>query len=151
VIQQRYKEVALQVQAQQMQAALPTLLAVQALAYQQQLATNQLSTSSPLTTNIAHPGTKFNNRPLVRYSDVRPSINISMPTMTMPIVRPSISPCPLRSRSNMQHTVSNTFLPTYKQVQEIERGITLDKAIHLKNAIEINNASELDVSLSVNQ
>ena len=101
MIQQRLKEAALQAQAQQIQAAIPTLLAAQALVYQQ---SGQLApTQSIIPTNVAHPGTKFNNRPLVKF----------------PVPRPTD--------------------PTYQQVQEIERGISLDDAIHLKGSINITD------------
>jgi hypothetical protein len=140
VIQQRLKEAALQAQAQQIQAAIPTLLAAQALVYQQsgQLASTQPQTQSALPANVAHPGTKFNNRPLVKFPVLRPTT-----TMMMPIIRPSIT-------TNLSHhrlgtntqptTTSTTALPTYQQVQEIERGISLDEAIHLKGAINITDA-----------
>ena len=122
MIQQRLKEAALQAQAQQIQAALPTLLAAQALVYQQQQQ-GQLPTTLP--PNVAHPGTKFNNRPLVKF----------------PIVRPSITTNLSRHRLG-----TNTPQTTYQQVQEIERGISLDEAIHLKNAIDINRNTETEPS-----
>jgi hypothetical protein len=130
VIQQRLKEAALQAQAQQIQAALPTLLAAQALVYQQQ---GQLTpTQTILPPNVAHPGTKFNNRPLVKFPVLRP-------TMTTPTIRPSVTTNHSRHRlgMNTQQTPSTTILPTYQQVQEIERGISLDEAIHSKGAIDI--------------
>jgi len=147
VIQQRLKETALQAQAQQIQAALPTLLAAQALVYQQQ---QQLTTAqSILPHNVAHPGTKFNNRPLVKFPIIRPTISPLPPTMMTPIIRPSVTTNFSRHRigTNIQQTCSTTILPTYQQVQEIERGISLDEAIHLKGAIDIadiNNNSNTD-------
>ena len=109
MIQQRLKETALQAQAQQIQAAIPTLLA---LAYQQQ--SGQVISHPPTHSwNVAHPGTKFNNRPLVKFAAVR-----LMPNRTNPI------------------------LPTYQQVQEIERGISLDEAIHFKGAINITDVDK---------
>jgi len=144
VIQQRLKEAALQAQAQQIQAALPTLLAAQALVYQQQQQSGQLTVTqqqaqSILPQNVAHPGTKFNNRPLVKFPLIRPTISPLSPTMMMPIIRPSVTTNLSRHRlgTNTQQTCSTTTLPTYQQVQEIERGISLDEAIHLKGAIDI--------------
>ncbi|CAF3967787.1 unnamed protein product [Rotaria magnacalcarata] len=142
MIQQRVKETALQAQAQQIQAALPTLLAAQALVYQQQqgqLTRPQQPTQSILSSNMTHPGTKFNNRPLVTFPVVRPTMSVLSPTMVMPILRPSIPTNFSRNRlaTNSQQIRSTTTLPTYQQVQEIERGISLDEAIHLKGAIDI--------------
>jgi hypothetical protein len=127
VIQQRLKETALQAQAQQIQAALPTLLAAQALVYQQQHQQGQ----SILSPNVAHPGTKFNNRPLVKFPVTRPTIS--------PNIRSSTTTNSSRHRLgiNTQQAYSATTLPTYQQVQEIERGISLDEAIHSKGAIDI--------------
>lgn len=123
VIQQRLKETALQAQAQQIQAAIPTLLAAQAMAYQQ---SGQFPPHSP--PNVAHPGTKFNNRPLMKFAVTRPS-------MMMPFVQ--------SSRHRLGRTNSSmTVLPTYQQVQEIERGISLDEAIHFKGAINITDAEK---------
>ncbi|UJR36797.1 hypothetical protein I4U23_029511 [Adineta vaga] len=116
MIQQRVKESVLQAQAQQIQAALPTLLAAQALVYQQQQQQGQITATLP--PHVAHPGTKFNNRPLVKFA----------------VARPTISSLP--SSSHIQQP-STTTLPTYQQIKEIERGISLDQAIHLKNAIDI--------------
>ncbi len=147
MIQQRLKETALQAQAQQIQAALPTLLAAQALVYQQQ---QQLTTAqSILPHNVAHPGTKFNNRPLVKFPIIRPTISPLPSTMMTPIIRPSVTTNLSRHRlgTHIQQTCSTTTLPTYQQVQEIERGISLDEAIHLKGAIDIadiNNNSNTD-------
>ena len=79
VIQQRVKESVLQAQAQQIQAALPTLLAAQALIYQQHQQQQGQITPSPqqtqpiLPSHITHPGTKFNNCPLVKFPTVRPT------------------------------------------------------------------------------
>jgi len=138
VIQQRLKEAALQAQAQQIQAAIPTLLAAQALVYQQsgQLPPTQQQTQSILPAYVAHPGTKFNNRPLVKFPVLRP-------TMIMPIIRPPITTNLSHHRlgTNTQPTPSTTALPTYQQVQEIERGISLDDAIHLKGAINITDST----------
>lgn len=106
----------LQAQAQQIQAALPTLLAAQALVYQQQQGPMVPNSQPTFPPHLAHPGTKFNNRPLVKF----------------PVGRPATSP-------------STTVLPTYQQIQEIERGISLDQAIHLKNAIDIVAVSPNDV------
>jgi hypothetical protein len=39
------------------------------------------------------------------------------------------------------------MLPTYQQIQEIERGISLDQAIHLKNAIDIADATQNSMSV----
>ncbi len=117
MIQQRLKEAALQAQAQQIQAALPTLLAAQALVYQQQ--------QGQLPPNVAHPGTKFNNRPLVKF----------------PVIRP-----PITTNLSRHRLGTNTQQTTYQQVQEIERGISLDEAIHLKNAIDINQNTETEPS-----
>jgi hypothetical protein len=118
VIQQRLKEAALQAQAQQIQAAIPTLLAAQALVYQQ---SGQLTPTQPiLPANVAHPGTKFNNRPLVKFP-------VPRPVMTRP-------------------TISTTALPTYQQVQEIERGISLDDAIHLKGSINITDIEKNSIT-----
>jgi len=118
VIQQRLKEATLQAQAQQIQAALPTLLAAQAIsAYQQP--------TQP--TNIAHPGTKFNNRPLVKFPVPRPTI------------RPAISTT--QSRHRLGSNLSGTNLPTYQQIQEIERGISLDEAINSKGTIDITQTN----------
>lgn len=114
VIQQRWKETALQAQAQQIQAAIPTLLA---LAYQQQ--SGQMISSPPTHSwNVAHPGTKFNNRPLVKFAPVRSPTN------------------------RLANSTSTMILPTYQQVQEIERGISLDQAIHFKNAIHITDVDK---------
>ena len=139
MIQQRLKEAALQAQAQHIQAALPTILAAQALAYQQQLAGNQSAPPPLLPTNVAHPGTKFNNRPLVKFPVVRPPPPPFPSAMMFPVIRPPVPSNPSRHRltTNTQHTASTTALPTYQQVQEIERGISLDEAIQLKNAIDI--------------
>ena len=76
MIQQRVKESVLQAQAQQIQAALPSLLAAQALIYQQhqqqgQITPDSQQTQPVLPSHIAHPGTKFNNRPLVKFPTVR--------------------------------------------------------------------------------
>lgn len=125
MIQQRLKEAALQAQAQQIQAALPTLLAAQALVYQQ----GQQTIVPP---NVAHPGTKFNNHPLVKFPVTRPT--------TSPIIRPLSRH---RLGPNTQQTNSTTILPTYQQVQEIERGISLDDAIHLKGAIDIADTNHI--------
>ena len=127
VIQQRLKEAALQAQAQQIQATLPTILAAQALIYQQQLAASQAQSVSPAP-NVAYPGTKFNNRPLVKFP-------VARPTMPMPVIRPPF--VANLSRHRLASHASTTALPTYQQVQEIERGISLDEAIHAKNAIDI--------------
>lgn len=114
MIQQRLKETALQAQAQQIQAAIPTLLAAQALAYQQQ--SGQVISHPPTHSwNVAYPGTKFNNRPLVKFS----------PSMLIP----------------NRFVGTNSILPTYQQVQEIERGISLDEAIHFKGAINITDVT----------
>ena len=151
VIQQRLKETTLQAQAQQIQAAIPVLLAAQALVYQQQqqgqLTGIEQQPQAILPPNIAHPGTKFNNRPLVKFPVVHPTISpLSPPTVT-PIVRTSVTTNLSRHRlgTNVQRECSTTALPTYQQVQEIEKGISLDEAIHLKNAIDIadvNNTSK---------
>lgn len=126
MIQQRLKEAALQAQAQQIQAALPTLLAAQALVYQQgQIVTNPQPILPP---NVAHPGTKFNNHPLVKFPIIRPS-NIR-PTITNNL-----------SRHRLGISTQPTNLTTYQQVQEIERGISLDEAIHLKGSIDIANTN----------
>jgi hypothetical protein len=141
VIQQRLKETVLQAQAQQIQAALPTLLAAQALVYQQngQLTANQQQAQPILSTNVAHPGTKFNNRPLVKFPVIRPTIHPLPSAMMMPIIRQPVMTNLSRHRLgfNTQQACSTTALPTYQQVQEIERGISLDEAIHLKSAIDI--------------
>jgi hypothetical protein len=159
VIQQRLKEAALQAQAQQIQAALPTLLAAQALVYQQgQLTATQQQAQSILPPNLAHPGTKFNNRPLVKFPIIRPTISPLTPTMMMPIIRPPPVTTNLsrhRLGTNTQQTCSTTVLPTYQQVQEIERGISLDEAIHLKSAIDIadinkNSTTDETKSTSIN-
>ena len=134
VVQQRLKEAALQVQA-----ALPTFLAAQALAYQQHLNANIVPATAPPPPplNIAHPGTKFNNRPLVRFPVGRPSVP---PVLINPSVRP------VQHRLIPMNPLSMTNLPTYQQVQEIERGLSLEDAIQLKNAIDIaeTNKSETD-------
>ncbi|CAF0921412.1 unnamed protein product [Adineta ricciae] len=129
MIQQRVKESVLQAQAQQIQAALPTLLAAQALIYQQhqqqqgQITPNPQQTQPVLPSHITHPGTKFNNCPLVKFPTVRPT-------------NPSLS-----SGVHIPQPCSTTILPTYQQIQEIERGISLDQAIHLKSAIDITNVN----------
>ncbi|CAF1131773.1 unnamed protein product [Adineta steineri] len=151
MIQQRLKETALQAQAQQIQAALPTLLAAQALVYQQQqqghLTVNQQQNQSALSPNVAHPGTKFNNRPLVKFPITRPIISSLTPGMIIPVIRPTVSTNLLRYRlgTNTQQIYSTTVLPTYQQVQEIERGISLGDAIHLKNAIDIADVNNNNV------
>lgn len=139
MIQQRLKETALQAQAQQIQAAIPTLLAAQALVYQQ---SGQLS-SAPQPPNVAHPGTKFNNRPLVKYA-------VAGPAMTMPGIRPAVTTNVSRHRlgASGHQTNSTTVLPTYRQVQEIERGISLDEAIHFKGAI---NVADVDNNSSIEE
>ncbi|CAF0805845.1 unnamed protein product [Rotaria sp. Silwood1] len=152
MIQQRLKEATLQAQAQQIQAALPTLLAAQALVYQHQqqgqLTSNQQQTQAILPPNIAHPGTKFNNRPLVKFPVIRSTISPLSSAMMMPIIRPSIATNFSRHRlvTNPQQICSTTTLPTYQQVQEIERGISLDEAIHLKGAIDIADINNTSVN-----
>ncbi|CAF0780143.1 unnamed protein product [Rotaria sordida] len=155
MIQQRLKEATLQAQAQQIQATLPTLLAAQALVYQQQqqqqgqLTGIQQQTQSIRSPNIAHPGTKFNNRPLVKFPVIRPTMSPLSSTMMMPIIRPAITTNLSRHRlvTNSQQICSTTTLPTYQQVQEIERGISLDEAIHLKGAIDIANINNNSVNV----
>ena len=143
MIQQRLKEAALQAQAQQIQAALPTLLAAQALVYQQQqqgpLTATQQQAQTILPPNVSHPGTKFNNRPLVKFSVVRSTMPPFSAAIKMPVIRPTITTNLSRHRLgiNTHQASSTTILPTYQQVQEIERGISLDEAIHLKSAIDI--------------
>ncbi|CAM4889541.1 unnamed protein product [Rotaria socialis] len=151
MIQQRVKETALQAQAQQIQAVLPTLLAAQALVYQQQqgqLTNPQQPTQSILSSNMTHPGTKFNNRPLVTFPVARPTMPVLSPTMMMPILRPSITTNFSRHRlaTHSQQIRSTTTLPTYQQVQEIERGISLDEAIHLKGAIDIADLNKNSIT-----
>ncbi|CAF0763749.1 unnamed protein product [Rotaria sordida] len=155
MIQQRLKEATLQAQAQQIQATLPTLLAAQALVYQQQqqqqgqLTGIQQQTQSIRSPNIAHPGTKFNNRPLVKFPVIRPTMSPLSSTMMMPIIRPAITTNLSRHRlvTNSQQICSSTTLPTYQQVQEIERGISLDEAIHLKGAIDIADINNNSVNV----
>ncbi|CAF0768448.1 unnamed protein product [Rotaria sordida] len=155
MIQQRLKEATLQAQAQQIQATLPTLLAAQALVYQQQqqqqgqLTGIQQQTQSIRSPNIAHPGTKFNNRPLVKFPVIRPTMSPLSSTMMMPIIRPAITTNLSRHRlvTNSQQICSTTTLPTYQQVQEIERGISLDEAIHLKGAIDIADINNNSVNV----
>ena len=57
----------------------------------------------------------------------------------MPTIRSQITANTSRHRlgNNTQQAFSTTTLPTYHQVQEIERGISLDEAIHSKGAIDI--------------
>ncbi|CAF4432742.1 unnamed protein product, partial [Rotaria sp. Silwood2] len=70
--------------------------------------------------------------------------------------RPSMATNLSRHRlvPNPQQVCSTTILPTYQQVQEIERGISLDEAIHLKGAIDItdiNNNTSANVEAEANQ
>ena len=121
-IHQRLKEVAMQAQS-----LWPNILAAQTIAYQQQLAMNSMGN---LSSNIAHPGTKFNNRPLVKFPIVRQSMPSNCPRHQLHVNNPSV-----------------TLLPTYKQVQEIERGTSLGEAIEQKNAIDIGGQIDRQASV----
>ena len=143
MVQQRLKEATLQAQAQQIQTALPILLAAQSLTNhhhhpQQQQQQGQLISTyqSTLPPNIANPGTKFNNHPLVKFPIIYPTMSSPLSSnMMMPTNRPSVTANRPRHRlgSHVNPLCSTSALPTYQQVQEIERGISLDEAIHLKN------------------